>query len=97
MTEQLNCTEHYIKSFPVILPTTDIQFKIFFPFCWVKENSLTFTDPAVTELACSSGLDFVWLDGEHGEFGRETAMLHMMAVKGTGVASLYREIGRAHV
>ena len=40
MTEQLNWTEHYIKSFPVILPTTDIQFKIFFPFCWVKENSI---------------------------------------------------------
>ena len=52
--------------------------------------AITFTDPAVTELACSSGLDFVWLDGEHGEFGRETAMLHLMAVKGTGVASLYR-------
>ena len=52
--------------------------------------AITFTDPAVTELACASGLDFVWLDGEHGEFGRETAMLHLMAVKGTGVASLYR-------
>ena len=52
--------------------------------------ALTFTDPAVTEVACASGFDFVWFDGEHGEFGRETAMLHLMAVKGTGVASLYR-------
>ena len=52
--------------------------------------AITFTDPAVTEVACASGLDFMWFDGEHGEFGRETAMLHLMAVKGTGVASLYR-------
>lgn len=52
--------------------------------------ALTFTDPAVTELACASGLDFVWIDGEHGEFSRENAMLHLMAVRGTGVASLYR-------
>jgi len=52
--------------------------------------AITFADPAVTEVACASGLDFMWLDGEHGEFDRNTAMLHMMAVKGTGVASLYR-------
>ena len=52
--------------------------------------AITFTDPAVTEVACASGLDFLWFDGEHGEFSRETAMLHLMAVKGTGVASLYR-------
>jgi len=51
---------------------------------------ITFTDPAVTEVACASGFDFVWFDGEHGEFSRENAMLHLMAVKGTGVASLYR-------
>ena len=52
--------------------------------------AITFTDPAVSEVACASGLDFLWFDGEHGEFDRETAMLHMMSVKGTGVASLYR-------
>ena len=52
--------------------------------------AITFADPAVTEVACASGLDFMWFDGEHGEFERETAMLHLMAVKGTGVASLYR-------
>ena len=51
---------------------------------------VTFTDSAVTELACATGADFVWIDGEHGEFGRETAMHHMMAVRGTGVASFYR-------
>ena len=52
--------------------------------------AITFTDSAVTELACASGFDFMWFDGEHGEFGRENAMQHLMAVNGTGVASLYR-------
>ena len=52
--------------------------------------AITFADPAVSEVACASGLDFLWFDGEHGEFDREKAMLHMMSVKGTGVASLYR-------
>ena len=47
---------------------------------------VTFADPAVTEVVCAAGFDFVWLDGEHGEFGRETAMQHLMAVRGTGVA-----------
>ena len=51
---------------------------------------VTFADPAVTEVAVASGFDFVWIDGEHGEMDRNTAMLHLMAVKGTGVASLYR-------
>lgn len=51
---------------------------------------ITFSDPAVTEVACASGLDFVWIDGEHGEMDRNTAFLHLMAVKGTGVAAFYR-------
>ena len=52
--------------------------------------AVTFTDSAVTELACAAGCDFLWFDGEHGEFGRETAQQHLIAVKGTGVASFYR-------
>ncbi len=52
--------------------------------------AVTFADPAVTELTCAAGFDFVWLDGEHGEFQRERAMLHMMAARGTGVATFYR-------
>jgi len=51
---------------------------------------ITFADPSVTEVACAAGFDFVWIDGEHGQMDRNTAMLHMMAVKGTGVASFYR-------
>ena len=48
--------------------------------------AITFTDSAVTELSCAAGFDFVWLDGEHGVFQRETAMHHLMAGRGTGVA-----------
>lgn len=51
---------------------------------------VTFADAAVTEVVCSVGFDFVWIDGEHGEMDRLTAMHHLMAVKGTGVASFYR-------
>ena len=51
---------------------------------------VTFADPAVTEVACAAGFDFVWIDGEHGHMDRNTAMAHMLAVKGTGVASFYR-------
>ena len=51
---------------------------------------VTFTDPAVTEIAAESGFDFCWIDGEHGVLDRQTAMLHIMALKGTGCAPLYR-------
>ena len=51
---------------------------------------ITLADCAVTEVACAAGFDFVWIDGEHGEMDRLTAMHHMMAVKGTGTASFYR-------
>lgn len=52
--------------------------------------AITFSDDAVSEVAIAAGLDFLWLDGEHGEFDRLTAMHHLMSVRGTGVASLYR-------
>ncbi|MBQ7190931.1 MAG: 2,4-dihydroxyhept-2-ene-1,7-dioic acid aldolase [Kiritimatiellae bacterium] len=51
---------------------------------------VTFADPAVTELVCAAGFDFVWIDGEHGEMDRFSAMTHLMAVRGTECASLYR-------
>ena len=51
---------------------------------------VTLADSAVTEVACAAGFDFVWIDGEHGEMDRITAMHHMIAVKGTGTASFYR-------
>ena len=51
---------------------------------------VTFSDPAVTEVACAAGFDFVWIDGEHGEKDRTVAMQHLMAVRGTQAASFYR-------
>ena len=51
---------------------------------------VTFSDPAVTELVADAGFDFVWIDGEHGEIDRLTAMTHLMAVRGTDCASFYR-------
>ena len=51
---------------------------------------VTFTDPAITELSAEAGFDFCWIDGEHGELDRQTAMLHMMALKGTNCAPLFR-------
>lgn len=51
---------------------------------------ITSSDESATEIACAAGFDFVWIDGEHGEMDRLTAMRHMVAVKGTGVASFYR-------
>lgn len=51
---------------------------------------VTFNDPAVTELSADAGMDFLWIDGEHGEMDRNTAMLHLMAIRGTKCASFYR-------
>lgn len=48
------------------------------------------SDPLVTEIVAAAGFDFVFIDGEHGEIDRNTAMHHLMAVNGTDCASLYR-------
>ncbi|MBR2426133.1 MAG: hypothetical protein IKB16_05260 [Lentisphaeria bacterium] len=51
---------------------------------------VTVTDPTVTEISAEAGFDFCWLDGEHGELDRKTVMLHLMALKGTDCASIFR-------
>lgn len=51
---------------------------------------ITFVDPLVTEIAADTGFDFVWIDGEHGEMDRLTAMNHIMATRGTDCAPFYR-------
>ena len=58
---------------------------------------VTFADPAVTELTAEAGFDFVWIDGEHGEMDRFSAMTHLMAVKGTDCANFYRVPACDHV
>ena len=51
---------------------------------------ITSSDESATEIACAAGFDFVWIDGEHGQMDRNTAMRHLAKVKGTDVASFYR-------
>ena len=58
--------------------------------CMAYGCCITSSDESATEIACAAGFDFVWIDGEHGQMDRNTAMRHLMAVKGTGVASFYR-------
>lgn len=51
---------------------------------------ITFTDPAVTELAADSGMDFCWIDAEHGPLDRLTVQNHIIALRGTRCAPLLR-------
>ena len=51
---------------------------------------ITFSDPSVTEMAAEAGFDFCWIDGEHGEMDRNTALMHIMALKGTDCAPFFR-------
>ena len=51
---------------------------------------VTFADAAVTEVLCAAGLDFVWIDGEHGIIDRKTAQDHLIAAAAQGVPALYR-------
>lgn len=51
---------------------------------------VTFTDPAVSELAADSGMDFCWIDTEHGPLDRLTLQNHVIALRGTNCAPLIR-------
>ena len=59
--------------------------------------SVSVADASVTELACEAGFDFVFIDGEHGDIDRKTAMEHIMAVNGSDAASFYRVPNSTHV
>jgi len=48
------------------------------------------TDPVVSEIVCTAGFDFVWIDGEHGAMDRKDINLHIMAIRGQGVAPFVR-------
>jgi 2-dehydro-3-deoxyglucarate aldolase/4-hydroxy-2-oxoheptanedioate aldolase len=50
---------------------------------------VTFTDPAVTE-ALAEGLDFLWVDAEHGALSLDQVQGHLLAAKGSGAAVLVR-------
>ncbi len=48
------------------------------------------SDPVASEIVCTAGFDFVWIDGEHGAMDRKDINLHIMAVRGQGVAPFVR-------
>ena len=51
---------------------------------------ITFNDLTVSELAAEAGYDFTWIDMEHAPVTIESALRHVMAVKGTGCAPFVR-------
>lgn len=51
---------------------------------------ITLDDPAVSEIAAEAGMDFCWIDCEHGILDRRAVMEHLMALRGTGCAPLIR-------
>lgn len=53
-------------------------------------TSVTFADPAISELLGDAGFDFTWIDLEHCPIGIEAALGHIMAVRGTGAAPFVR-------
>ena len=42
---------------------------------------ITLSDPAVSELAGDAGMDFTWIDAEHGPHTIESVMGHIMALR----------------
>lgn len=47
-------------------------------------------DPVVSEILCTAGFDFVWIDAEHGAMDRKDINLHIMAIRSQGVAPFVR-------
>jgi len=48
------------------------------------------SDPVASEIVCAAGFDFVWIDAEHGAMDRKDINLHIMAIRGQGVAPFMR-------
>ena len=53
-------------------------------------TTVSFTDPAISELIGDAGYDFTWVDMEHCPIDIHTALGHVMAVRGTGAAPFVR-------
>jgi 2-keto-3-deoxy-L-rhamnonate aldolase RhmA len=51
---------------------------------------ITLNDLTVSELAAEAGYDFTWIDMEHAPLTIESALHHIIAVKGTDCAPLVR-------
>ena len=52
--------------------------------------AITFSDPAVSELAAEAGYDFTWIDMEHGPLDMLVALGHVTALRGTQTAPFVR-------
>lgn len=53
-------------------------------------SGFTYNDPEVAETMCETGIDFVWIDGEHGPLDKRNINLTIMAVISKGVAPFVR-------
>tara|TARA_B100000579_G_C22726704_1_gene802105 strand:+ start:353 stop:1138 length:786 start_codon:yes stop_codon:yes gene_type:complete len=53
-------------------------------------TSITFTDSSISELVGDVGCDFTWIDMEHCPIDINTALLHVMAARGTDAAPFVR-------
>ena len=51
---------------------------------------VTMSDLVVSELAGDCGMDFVWIDAEHGPHTIQDVQRHLIALRGTGCAGLVR-------
>ena len=51
---------------------------------------ITFSDPAVSELAADAGFDFTWIDMEHSPITLTELPNHIMALRGTSCAPFVR-------
>ena len=48
------------------------------------------SDPVISEMLCTCGFDFIWIDSEHGPIDKKEIDLHIMAIRGSGVAPFVR-------
>lgn len=48
------------------------------------------TDPMVSEIVASAGVDFVWIDLEHSAMGNAELNMHVLAARSRGVAPFVR-------
>jgi 2-keto-3-deoxy-L-rhamnonate aldolase RhmA len=51
---------------------------------------VSFSDPAVSELIAEAGYDFSWIDMEHGPYGLQEVLQHVVAHRGTNTAPFVR-------
>ena len=51
---------------------------------------ITMSDPVVTEALATCGYDFVWIDMEHSASDKTQVSAHIVAARGSGMATLVR-------